>query len=347
MRPRISPYLAKIALLVVSTLLSLAIGEVMSRTYWKLQHVPLRRPDLVLLAFYPELGLVEGRRPSHADQFYDVLLLGASTLSPDWGTIEQSLREQLVRRGVRDVRVFNFGVAAHTSRDSWLKYASLVEERFELIVFYDGLNEARANNIPPELFQEDYSHYTWYETVNTLAPYHRATSYALPYTLRYLSLQMVQMVREDRYLPRHTPREDWLQYGREPRSAKSFERNLTAIADLAASRRDRLMVMTFALHVPENYSLEAFREKRLDYRLHLEPIEVWGQREHVVAAVDAHNDIVRRLVARYPDTLFVDQAQLMRRTADYFNDPCHFTVAGSEQFVENLLTVLEPTLKRQ
>jgi hypothetical protein len=42
--------------------------------------------------------------------------------------------------------------------------------------------------------------------------------------------------------------------------------------------------------------------------------------------------------------LFVDQARLMTGSARYFNDACHFTVAGSSKFVENLLPVLLPAL---
>ena len=68
----------------------------------------------------------------------------------------------------------------HTSRDSWLKYAALGEARFELVVFYDGIVERlrgtqdqgeimkkkkdetkrRANNAPPDIFREDYAHYS-------------------------------------------------------------------------------------------------------------------------------------------------------------------------------------------
>ena len=266
-------------------------------------------------------------------------------LNRDWGQVEQSLREQLACHGQRNVRIFNLAVPAHTSRDSWLKYAALGEARFELVIFYHGINETRANNVPPELFQEDYSHYSWYENVNALAPYHGAASYALPYTLRYLAVRIRHAQRKDRYVPTHMPREDWVQYGREARSAVSFKHNLSALLDLASARGDQVMLMTFATYVPENYSLEAFKEKRLDYCLHRTPIEIWGRREHVLATVAVHNEIVRSLAAQHAGVLYVDQASLMTGSAHYFNDPCHLTVAGSIKFVENLLQVLLPSLK--
>ena len=100
--------------------------------------------------------------------------------------------------------------------------------------------------------------------------------------------------------------------------------------------------MTFAFYVPENYSLDAFKKKQLDYSLHRTPIELWGARENVVAALHAHNEIVRSMVAQDKHVLFVDQASLMLGSARYFNDPVHLTSVGSARFVDNMLTVIFP-----
>ena len=64
--------------------------------------------------------------------------------------MEMELREQLAYLGQRNVRIFNLAMPAHTSRDSWLKYAALRDARFDLVIFYHGINEARVNNAPPE-----------------------------------------------------------------------------------------------------------------------------------------------------------------------------------------------------
>ena len=103
--------------------------------------------------------------------------------------------------------------------------------------------------------------------------------------------------------------------------------------------------MTFTTYVPKNYSLEAFKEKSLDYGLHLTPIDVWGDREHVLHTVAVHNEIVRSLAAQHEEVLFLDQASLMAGVSSYFNDPCHFTVVGSSKFVEHLLRYLLPRLQ--
>jgi len=333
----------RLGLLVVSALLCVAAAEVGARAFWSVAHgVPFRSPDRILYAYYPELERVDREQPAHGDAFYDILVLGASTLHHGWSQVALSLSEQLAHHGRRNVRIFNLALPGHTSRDSRLKYAALSEARFELVLVYHGINEARANNAPPEVFREDYAHYSWYESVNALAPYHGAASFALPYTRRYLAVRMRNLLRADRYVATDSPRKEWVKYGRDPRSAAPFRENLSAILDLARGRGDRVLLMTFAIHVPEDYSLEAFKAKRLDYALHQLPLELWGAPEHVVRTVAVHNEIVRSLAAQHEGVLFVDQARLMTGSGRYFNDPCHFTAAGAVKFVENLLGVLRP-----
>ena len=333
--------------LVLLLLLALCVvsAEVSARAFWRLRYgVPFRNPGCILYAYYPELRRVDAARPARGKKF-DILFLGGSALHKDWGQVEQSLLEQLAYNGHRNIRIFNLAAPGHTSRDSWLKYSALGAARFDLVLFYQGINDARANNAPPEVFREDYAHYAWYETVNALASYHRTSWFALPYTLDMLRIRMRQILTKDRYDSGRGPRKEWVHYGGDPRSAVSFRHNLGAILDLAKQRGDRVLLMTFATYVPENYSLEAFKEKRLDYGLHLTPIDVWGDREHVLQTVAVHNEIVRSLAAQHEEALFLDQASLMAGVSSYFNDPCHFTVVGSSKFVEHLLGYLLPRLQ--
>ncbi len=339
-----APAFALIALL-LSLLLSVGAAELAARAFWSLRyHVPFGRPDRILYAFYPELERVDRKRPSRDDEFYDILFLGGSTLNGEWGQVERALGEQLAYGGQRNVRIFNLAMPAHTSRDSRLKYAALGTARLDLVVLYDGLNDIRTNNAPPEIFRDDYGHYSWYELVNAMAPYHRrSTRFALPHTLRYLAVGTRQALRKDRYAPAEAPRPDWVQYGAVPRSAASYEQNLGAILDLAAERGDRVLLMTFATYVPDGYSPEAFEQKRLDYGLHLSPIELWGRREDVMATMAVHNGMVRALAARRDRVLFVDQAELMAGSPGWFNDACHLTVSGSARFAENMVPPVLPT----
>ena len=243
-------------------------------------------------------------------------------------------------QGYRNVRIFNLCVAGHTSRDVLLKYAALDQARFELVIFSLPVTDACANNVPPDLFSQDYGHFFRYETLNAMARYHGNAVFALPYSLHYLTLRMRYLLSKDRYIPFGIPRQEWLEYGMIPQNEEAFRNNVSAIFDLAKCRGDRLMPMTFAVHDPSVYSLEDFKGKRLDFALHLLPFETWGKRENVVAALKLENETLRALATGREGVVLVDQDRLMPKSARYFNDPMHLTVIGSCLFAENLVSAL-------
>ncbi len=324
-------------------------GELAARLYWRLQFdLPILGKQPFLHAHYPELERMASRRPTHEDEHTDILLLGGSVLQRNWGNVEPELLEQLALAGHRGVRISNLAQAAHTTRDSLLKYQALGDARYELVIVYHGVNEARTNNVPPERFRSDYGHVAWYENVNLLSRGHRAHHLSLPITLRFLRLAIRQRRAPGEYVSVHHPRAKWIRHGNRVRSEESFRQNLGAIRDLAAQRGDRLVFMTFALHVPDDYSREAFDARVLDYALHRSPLEIWGAPENVQAAVDAHNRVVKDVAASMDEPLFVDQAALMQPAgAHEFNDACHLTGVGSARFVANMTPILAAELDRQ
>jgi hypothetical protein len=258
-------------------------------------------------------------------------------LHPAWGNVEQELRERLTLRLRRPVVTYNLAEIGHTTRDSRLKYEALFGRRFDLLLVYHGINDARANNVPPERFAADYSHYAWYEVVNAVAAHRTGLPLALPSTFDFLATRFKEATGLVEYVPLLTPRPAWLAYGGDVKTAASFDANLDAILDAAHARGDRVLLATFATYVAPNYSPEAFAAHGLDYALHLSPIELWGLPANVVAAVDRHNQVVRAVAARHPDVPMVDQAERMPRGGAYFNDVCHLTAIGSSRFVDGLL----------
>jgi hypothetical protein len=121
---------------------------VAARAFWSLSYgVPFRDPSRILYAYYPELRRVDSERPGHGDKFYDILFLGGSTLHRDFGQVDQVLLEELAYKGRRNIRIFNLAMSAHTSRDSWIKYAALGAAALNWCSFYHGINETRANNV--------------------------------------------------------------------------------------------------------------------------------------------------------------------------------------------------------
>jgi hypothetical protein len=323
--------------------------ELAARLYWQLRGVPLTEPSRVLQAFYPGLREIDERGARWNAAPIRILLLGGSTLSPLWGSVQAELREQLAYAGFPHIRIFNLARPGMTSRDSRLAYESLGPERFDLVMVYDGINEARANNVAPHLFRDDYGHYGWYESVNALARHHGHARWALPYTLEYLALELRQLAFPSRYIPRHRPPPEVVGYGSTVRSTGPFEANIRAILARAASRGEPVLLMTFATRVPANYTLERFEAGQLGYGMaaRTTPLELWGDPAHVQRAVAAHNEVVRALARANPTVGFVDQAALLAGDRRSFNDACHLTLWGSHRFVENLLAVAVDMLRRR
>jgi hypothetical protein len=331
-RARVAVVLAWIAFIGV-------LAEGTSRVFWRTQYgISMRDTRRTTQAFYGELAEVTSARPvpSRNDTTIDVLLLGGSTINPQFGAIGQSLVEQLTRLAQRPVRVFNLGVPAQTSLDSFYKYRALTQARFDAVAIYDGFNEVRANNAPPGMFRDDYSHYAYYELLKDLVDRQRLWPLATPFTVRHL----IRSARETSAsrsgglarVPRHTPDSTWTRYGANLRTPSAFRRNLTTILDSAAARGDPVVLMTYATYFAPGYTADAFRKKRLDYTAHTMAIEVWGRPDHVRAGIASHNAVIRTLHAERPSSGFVDMEAAIPRDGRFFNDVCHFTIEGSQRF---------------
>ena len=327
--------------LVLVTVVSLVSGELGSRLFWNLRGgVPLTDPSRVLYSLYPGLKRVDKFRPRSDDRTFDVLFLGASTLHPDFGPVELMLKERLTWELRRPVRIYNLAEAGHMSRDSVLKYRAVGPVRFDLVVVYDNINETRANNCPPEVFQEDYSHFGWYLSANAVAPSHGRARWALPMTGRFLVTVCQRLLWSERMVSRGDPRPDWLPYGQTVRSADSLRANLAEIHELAEAREEPLVLMKFASYFDPQYDRTKFKNLELDYCLHISPTDIWGPADQVRNAVAIHNQVIVETAQSHPEVVFVDQEAALEKTAVNFNDVCHFTSHGCELFVNTLVDEL-------
>jgi hypothetical protein len=335
-----------VAGVLVMAITVLALLEGTARVFWKIQYgIVFSRPGTVLYALYPELREQFDRndRLFRRERPVTILFLAGSALNREWSNVEQDLRERLAATMKRPVAIYNLATIGHTSRDSAAKYDALDSRRFDLVVFYHGINDARANNVPPDTFKADYSHYAWYAALDALE-HHEHAVLALPYTVAFLTVRLQDTLGIVQYVPLHAPRPEWVAYGSDVKSAGSFETNLRHVVETAHRRGDPLLLMTFAIHVPPDYSPQAFNERRLDYTLHLSPIEMWGSPPNVVEAVRRHNAITRDVAQHDPAVRFVDQDARMPKGSRYFNDICHLTSAGSTAFVDNVLEVVVDTV---
>lgn len=317
----------------VTLLLVAASIELLSRAYLVRQHgASWRQPSTLIRRQYPELLSIR-RTPPVADDF-SLLLLGASVLHQDFGSIENELRQRLRQRAPAPPDVRNLSVPSHTTRDSWLKHELLNSHPFDVVVVYHGINDARANNCPPELYRDDYSHYQWYEKLNVYARHYETMDYCvLPYMGDYVACRVRQVLTPDRYIPRNTPRPDWIQHGAQVKTRGAFGANVRGIIATGRARGETVILVTFAYYVPDNYHRADFLAGRLDYVRHtIHPVELWGQPANIVAAVEAHNDALRQLSRENPDVLLVDMEQRIPKSGLYFRDVCHLSDAGCARF---------------
>jgi hypothetical protein len=335
----------KVCIVGLALLLLLAGLEGIARLYWWRAKGVLRLGrEAIWRTTYPEVAAsgIDSVAPYHGDRSFDVLLLGASVLYPKCGDIAVRLRDRLAEKLGRPVRVINLAYPGRTSVESRMKYARLKDRRFDLVLFYEAINDAYLNNCPPGEFRADYTHVRHIAQMRALEQHPEVGWFVLPYTAQYLAINSADGAARWRLGTNIRTWDRWdMRYGGDLRTPPSYEANLEAVADLAERRGDPLLLATFASYIPSNYSLEAFQAHQLDYAGHVCPVETWGTPAHVRRAIGVHNQAARR-VAAHRGTLFVDVANRLPPGRLYFDDPCHLTQEGCRQFVELVVQGLEP-----
>jgi hypothetical protein len=313
--------------------------EVAARLYLALSFgVALTRPGDAIYHFYPALaGVVESSPRDRDEGSLRVLLLGGSVLESAFGDVDGRLERSIEARTGRKTEVVNLACRAHTTLDSLHKYRHLQNQSFDLVIVYHGINETRANNCPARVFKEDYSHYSWYHAVNTIETHPEVDITALPLALHLLWNRTGEKLGWTEYLSTgHQTK--WTEYGRDVKTAGPFRRNIEDIIGLSRRRREKLMLVTFAYHVPLDYSNERFKAHTLDYDFGpgSESIELWGRADLVPAAIDTHNDVIRSLAAENLDLGFADLKAKMPDAGICFRDICHLSATGRGEFVRIL-----------
>ena len=302
-----------------------------SRAYWAVEtDVPFfGTSGLLTTLYYPEIQPIVDAEIGPGDGAFDVLLLGGSVLHDDFGGVGPRLQDLLQKRTGRRVRVHNAAFSAHTTRDSFYKYQALADKRFDLVILYHGINEVRANNVPPELFRDDYGHYGWYRALNQLDHRREVGWFALPYSLTRLWTGLREKLGMDDYVPLHLPREGWLEFGSDIRTAAPFADNVRAILELTRERGEPLLLMTFAFHpgIEGGYG-----------------IGLWGRKPNVLAGLRAHNRALLEVARaeRGDDVLLIHQAKLIPRDDTLFTDTCHLSPAGVRKFVSPIVRKVAP-----
>ncbi len=306
--------------------------EVWARAYYAMERgVPFfsSAADQVYM-WYPELKKMDGYE--YDEDKVNILLLGGSALTEEWGKVPPYLSEEAGSVLGKEANIVNLAAPAHSSLDSLYKYRWVGGERFDLVVFYHGINEVRANNVPAELWKNDYSHYSWYDEVNFFFRHDwlRGQPFVLPYFVKHLLVQLDrEVIHRGRHVPTHSPKQEWLECGKEIKTKASFGNNIRRIAETARRRKEPLMVMTFAYFYPEGDEYD-------EESPYVSFTRIWGLPENVMLGIREHNEVIRRIA---PDAEFIllDQQELMGGKKRNFEDICHFSDEGSRVFAGNVV----------
>lgn len=282
-----------------------------------------------------------------------ILMLGASAfVTRDFQPqFERLLNESPRLRGLgKRVRVLSTGVPAHMSFDSLWKYQLWYEGYdFDLVVFYHGINDARANCYPEDVFRDDYSHMPYFRQYASVMGWMQrhpflARSFVATWVHKLAVRASVQLSpRFQRQAPYNDPRNDpWLPEGADIKTETTFERNVESIVRIARERKQPLLLLTYAWYLPRDYTNERFKAKQLDYSFTEESVaaEVWGLSHNVARALEVHNAVVRRVAARHPDVWFHDMEREIPKDGEHFIDVCHWTDRGRNTFAHVVSSVL-------
>lgn len=294
----------------------------------------------LLYHYYNRILIVRSDKKALPHDQFTVLLLGGSVLHPNNGAIGKQLENELSKYfDSGGFWVHNAAIPGHSSRDSYLKTLMLKEDTFDLVIFYHGINETRANNCSQDVFSLNYDHMGWYREVHN-AFHHDSLvrSSCLPYLFDYSKILMFPAP-----IPQNSVLEEDLVYGGDIKTQKSFEMNLRSVADYCAATNAELMVPSFAFHIDPGYSLKKFEQGQLDYNPNAEvvfPIELWGTPENVRLGIEAHNGVIRDLASeplQGPELMIFDLDSAFEKNAYHFDDICHLSDSGSARFVELLM----------
>ena len=302
-------------------------------------------PSTVIYRYYPELIPIQQADISNTDSTLDILILSCSVLHRDWVDIVSEMNKCMqVPAGYNRVKIYNASGVGHGSRDNLIKYGLLKDKKFDVVIYYDAINDSRLNNCPEDVFKSDYSHCMWYDEINHIMRHPEIDITVLPFFYDWMKIRFKSLFEKDAYIPKHySLRPQWLVYGSNMKSLPCYESNLKQIMDMAQNRGAKFLYLTFAYYVPSGYSGLKFRNKSLDYSFcdHSRETEIWGSPQNVSRFIESINADSKIWVKPYKNAHWADLGAQFPKSGEYFADICHFSPKGIQKFAAIACTGLD------
>lgn len=280
---------------------------------------------LIREGFYRNITEIEPLKENELN----ILMLGGSVIHKDWGCVACKLKDFLEDSLKRPVRVVNLSYPAHTSRDSYEKYCLLRNKEFDYVIIYHGINDVYLNNIPSDLYRDDYTHAKWYKRMQIVNGHPEKGLYATPLVMHLIYEEILDRTHRVILLPNDGAPEHLIKYGKEVKNKESFMHYISNIIDTAISYNSSVILSEFAFYIPENYRETLFREKKLDYGDHNSSVRVWGYPPYVKNGIISNNQVIWKLALIY-NLRMVNADNRIPKSGEYFNDICHLTEKGCE-----------------
>jgi hypothetical protein len=300
------------------------------------------KPSEFIYHFYPMAKTVREQYKNSDKTAFKILILSCSTLHRDWGNFEELLSKELKKTedslglSTKNNVVFSTAGIGFSSADNLNCYRLLADLKFDLVIFYGGINDARFNNCPSEVFKQDYGHLPWNNEINTLQRHTEINYTVLPFFIDYTYQLALQKINKLQFIPEHYAcRIHWWKYGSSLKSLSSFEKNTYSILQLAQKKRETLLFISYCFFSPENYSLSNFKTQSLRYNFQTNSreTEIWGFPKNVVAFLNSSNNILQQ---KYNANCYSLVLPNISSNPDFFADICHFSPSGLSAFCKQL-----------
>lgn len=288
--------------------------------------------------FYPNLEDARNQIKSFKKNERVILILGGSVVSSVWTGMENRI-DSIIKKsnGFDDVKVINVAIPANTSRDNFIKYKLLQNEHFDLIIYYEAINENRANNIPKEKFEDDYSHMKWYSDINLILAHPEMNMTVIPYVIHLAGKRLSDKLTHKEYLSYEIVNEENVKYGGDIKTGVSYLKNLSGIADLAKNKNEKLLLVKYGSYFPPNVELVGKKDeiKYFTKCFGSSLISLWGTGSHVRRGIQVHNEMLEK-VAKTHNTYLFDMDSVLPKDSTFFCDVCHLSEKGAQLYANKL-----------
>lgn len=307
--------------------------------------IPFFAPKQIIYHYYPQVKRINQQYAMSPASKQKILVLSSSALTDEWGRFQENLQSALDSIvGPEQSEVFNASGVGFSSSDNLNTYQLLSELSFDKVVFYNAINDMRFNNCPDEVYENDYTHAFWNNEIDCIFSHSEMNYTVVPFFFDFIYQVLYQQFNKEQFIPDHySEKPEWLKYGRDFKSLKSFRKYLDKILKEIPDSTD-FYLFSFAYFIPENYSLEGFNNRSVAYNFHTNSREVenWGKPENVAGFLEASYTIVDSLAQKYEHSFYPIHLQMDRSL--YFADVCHYSPEGMDVFANRVAVSISKDL---